>query len=289
MKKLIIAALLCICEMAGAQNIVVYNVTGSAEKQEGSSWKPLTRREVLKETDVIRVSQNSAMNLLDKNDSKLYAVKQTGAKKVSAILAELKSKQGSVAVKYGEHIAKSLFNGNSSTISHNAAGCTYRGATVENDMARTLAFKQANNALTGISNGTSDYDVRFDIMDRTADTTLKNVFVGKEAYFRITNNSDTDLYINITDINADGELYDCMPIDEGMTQSHLLIPANSTVDLKDFPIAFGAPAGTDHLILLAYPEPFDLRVINKALLTPGLTSAKSCKMGVFNKSVAIED
>ena len=125
-------------------------------------------------------------------------------------------------------------------------------------------------------------------MDRKADTVLNGkVYIGKEAYFRVSNTSNVDLYVNIIDINAEGELYDCMPVDEGMTLSHLLIPANSTIDLKDYPISFAEPAGTDHLLLLAYPEPFDLRVVNKVLKTPGLTAAKSCQLGIYNKSVNI--
>ena len=66
MKKLIIAALLCLGELAGAQNLIVYNVTGTAEKQEAGAWKKLTRREVLQENDVVRVGQNSALSILNK-------------------------------------------------------------------------------------------------------------------------------------------------------------------------------------------------------------------------------
>ncbi|MCQ2191514.1 MAG: copper chaperone PCu(A)C [Paludibacteraceae bacterium] len=287
MKKWIIAALLCLCEMAGAQNLIVYNVTGSAEKLDGSNWKALTRRETLKETDVVRVGKNSALSILDKGSSKVYALKQGEAQKVGDLIGDIRSNQNSASGKYFDHMVGSLFNGSSSTVSHNAGGCSYRGAAIENDMARTIAFKQANNSLVKISNGTSDYNVRFDVIDRNADTTLSKVFIGKEAYFRITNNSEVDLYVNIIDVNAEGELYDCMPVDEGMTLSHLLIPAKSTIDLKDYPIAFSEPVGTDHLLLLAYPEPFDLRVVNKVLLTPGLSAAKSCKLGIYNKSVNI--
>lgn len=287
MKKYIFAALLCICELAGAQNLIVYNVTGSAEKQDGTSWKPLARREVLQENDVVRVGENSALSILDKGSSKVYALKQGNAQKVAALIAGIKDNQNSASGKYFDHMVGSLFNGNSSTVSHNAAGCSYRGASIENDMARTIAFKQANNSLVGISNGTSDYDVRFDVIDRINGANLSNVQIGKEAFFRITNNSDVDLYVNIIDVNAEGELYDCMPVDEGMTLSHLLIPAKSTIDLKDYPIAFAEPMGTDHLLLLAYPEPFDLRIVNKVLLTPGLSAAKSCNLGVYNKSIKI--
>lgn len=287
MKKYIIAALLCLCELAGAQNLIVFNVTGTAEKQEGGAWKRLSRREVLNDNDIVRVGNNSALSILDKGNNKVYAMKETNAEKVSALIAGIQNNSSSSSGKYFNHMVSSLVNGSSSTVSHNAAGCTYRGATIENDIARTLAFKQGNNSLVSISNGTSDYSVRFDIMDRKADTTLNNVFIGKEAYFRITNNSNNDLYVNIIDINAEGELYDCLPIDEGMTQSHLLIPAQSVVDLKDYPISFAEPAGTDNLMLLALPEPFDLRVVNKVLQSPGLTAAKSCSLGVYNKRVKI--
>lgn len=287
MKKYIMAALLALCEVAGAQNLIVYNVTGSAEKQEGAAWKALTRRQVLQEGDVVRVGENSALSILDKGTSKVYALKQGSAQKVAALIAGIKENQNSASGKYFDHMVGSLFNGNSSATSHNAAGCSYRGASIENDMARTLAFKQANNALAGISNATTDYQVNFDVIDRQSGSIIKDAYIGKEAFFRVTNSSEVDLYVNIIDVNQEGELYDCLPIDEGMTASHLLIPAQSTVDLRDYPIAFSEPAGTDHLLLLAYPEPFDLRIVNKVLLTPGLSAHKSCKVGVCNKQMKI--
>lgn len=288
MKQLFFALFLGLAQLVSAQNMMVYNVTGTAEKQENGAWTKLTRRAALQPTDIVRVGENSALSVLDRGTSKVYAIKQSDAKKLSDLISAVQNNQSSANAQYFDHMVSSLFNGGTATVSHNAAGCSYRGATVENDIARTLAFKKGNNALSGISNGTSDYGVKFELIDRKNGNVLDQVYIGKEAYFRITNTSDMDLYVNILDINAEGELYDCLPVDEAMTLSHLMIPANSTVDLADHAIAFSAPAGTDHLILIAMPQPFDLREVNRMLLKPGLTGAASCQVGLYNKVVKID-
>ena len=288
MKKIILGLTLCLCQISMAENLQVFNVIGKAEVQDGNAWKPLSRRAVLKNSDVVRIDKNSSLSVLDKEKSKVYALKQSDAANVGQLIAGVANNGSNGTSKIFNHMVKSLTDGSSSQTSHNAAGCSYRGASVENDIARTLAFKQKNTSLVQINNATTDYGVKFELVDRKTDQVLPGqLYIGKEAYFRITNSSDRDLYVNVLDVNPQGELYDCLPVDEGMTMSHLLIPAGSTVDLKDHAIEFAEPAGTDHLILIAYPEPFDLRVVNKDLLKSGLTASPSCQIGVYNRAVNI--
>lgn len=288
MKKAILALMLGLTQAVMAQDLFVYNVTGTAERMEAGAWKPLTRRASLNDNDQVRVGKNSALSVLDRKNNKVYAIKESDAKKLQELIAGVSNNDKSMSAKFASHAVKSLFDGSSSTVSHNAAGCTYRGASIENDIAKTLLFKEKNTSLVQISNTQTDYGVSFDLIDRYSGQVLpQQVGIDKEAYFRIKNNSTTDLYVNIVDINAKGELFDCLPADEAMTLSHLLIPANSTIDLKDFPISFTAPQGTDHLLLIAYEEPFDIREVNKVLLTPGVSPSASTTIGLYNMQVKI--
>ena len=102
-------------------------------------------------------------------------------------------------------------------------------------------------------------------------------------FFRIYNNSKKDLYVNIIDVDDDGKLSDCLPVDDGLTMSHLLIPAESVIDLSNYPVTLWLPQGTDHLILVAYDEPFDVRVVNSTLLTPGLKPVSSTVVGLITE------
>lgn len=289
MKKMFLVMALCLTQMASyAQNLLVYNITGSAERLEQGNWKPLTKRAQLNANDQVRVSKNSALAIIDKKNNKVYAIKETGAKSIDALIAGVSGNDKSLTVKFAEHAAKALMDGSSSNVSHNAAGCTYRGASVENDIAKTLIYKEKNTSLVQLSNAMTDYGVSFDLVDRKSGEVLpQQVNIDHEAYFRIKNTSNRDLYVNILDINPNGELYECLPVDDAMTLSHLLIPAQSTIDLTDYPITFTAPQGTDHLILVAYDEPFDLREVSKVLKTSGVQGNPSTVVGLYNMQIKI--
>ena len=288
MKKLVFIISLALSQLAAAQDLFVYNVTGSAERLENGSWQALTKRAALKQGDQVRVGKNSALSVLDKQNSKVYAIKESAAAPIQNLIAMVSDNEKALSTKFATHAAKALFDGSSSTVSHSAAGCTYRSTSIENDIARTILYKEQNTSLVQLSNMTTDYGVSFELVDRQSGEVLgQQVAIDHEAFFRIKNNSATDLYVNILDVNPKGELYDCLPADEGMTLSHLLIPANSVIDLADYPVAFTAPQGTDHLILVAYEEPFDLREVNKVILSRGVTPLNSTLVGVYNMPVKI--
>lgn len=289
MKKFLILALLAFCQLVGAQNLYVYNVIGKASWLVGTAWKPLTKRTALKQTDKVRVEANSSLSIIDKQNNKVYAFKQTqGAQVVGALVQQVSGNSSSLSSKFFSHAVASLFGGSSDKVSHNAAGCTYRGVSVEGDIARTLVYKEKNSSLVQINNAQTDYSVTFDLIDPALDSAISSpVYIGREVFFRIHNNSKKDLYVNIIDVDDDGKLSDCLPVDDGLTMSHLLIPAESVIDLSNYPVTFVAPQGTDHLILVAYDEPFDVRVVNSTLLTPGLKPVSSTVVGLYNRMVEV--
>lgn len=291
MKRMFLMAVLSmLVGLLSAQDIYVYSVIGQAERQENGKWVALQKRNALKMDDVVRVADNSALSIIDRKAEKIYSISQTSSKKVSELIANYKGKQ-SYAANFVSHASKSLFNGGTDKISNDAAGCTYRGDIIENDIAKALIAKAKGVSMSNFNNATTDYQISFEILDRESKQPLGNeVVIDKQAIFRIKNMSDVPLYVNILDINQLNEKYVCLPIDDATTMSHLLIPANCTIDLVAYPIEFAEPKGVDNLMLIATEVPYDLRQVKKYLekVDPASVKSSSYPVGVYSKNITVK-
>ncbi len=291
MKKCFLIALLSmLVSLVCAQDIYVYSVIGKAEKQANGKWVALQKRDPLLLTDMIRVDNNSALSFIDRKAEKIYSISQNNGQKVSELIANYKSKQ-SYASNFVSHASKSLFNGGSDRISHEAAGCTYRGDIIENDIAKAILAKHNGSPLGSMNNAKTDYAISFSILDRRTKAELEGVVaLDSQAVFRIKNSSDTPLYVNILDINKNGEKYDCLPIDDATTMSHLLIPGNCTIDLTTYPVEFSEPVGIDNLILIATEVPYDLRQVMKYFDKADASKVQSSNypVGVYCKKIEVK-
>lgn len=291
MKRIFLVAVMSmLCSMLFAQNMYVYSVIGVAEKQVNGKWQLLQKRDQLSETDIVRVGDNSALSVLDRKAEKLYSFAQTNSKKMSELIASYKGKQ-SYSANFVSHASKALFNGGSDRISHEAAGCTYRGDIIENDIAQALVFRAKGKSFDSYDNAATDYAVTFEVLDRETKQSLEGVVkIDKQAIFRIKNNSESALYINILDIDSQKNRSVCLPIDDATTMSHLLIPANCTIDLSTYPVQFAEPAGVDNLILIATEEPFDLRQVNNYLekVDPAAVKSVNYPVGVYSRQILIK-
>lgn len=291
MKKIAITLLASLCScLLYAQDVYVYSSTGTAEVQKGKEWVRLKKRDALSANDMVRVSQNSSLTLLDKKAEKIYAIPQSAAKQLSQLLEELKGKQQNVTAQFFNHAMKSMFNGGADRISHEAAGCTYRGDIVENDIAKSLFAKMNGNSLKGASNEKTDFAVTFELLERNGGGDIQgDAKIGAQAIFRMKNKSDKPMYVNVLDMDSNGDTYVCLPMDDAQTMSHLLIPAESTIDLVDFPIEFTEPAGQERMVLIATEEPYDLRIVNKYLKENRIKQTSTYPIGLYAKDFSVKE
>lgn len=289
MKKIAITLLTSLfCCVLHAQDIYVYSSTGTAEVQKGSEWSRLKKRDVLSSNDVIRIGQNSSLTLLDKKGEKMYSIPQSSAKTLSVLIDELKGKQQNVTSQFFNHAMKSMFNGGADRISHEAAGCTYRGDIVENDIAKSLFAKMNGTSLKGATNQKTDYAISFELVEREGNRDIQNeAKIGGQAIFRVKNSGDKPMYVNVLDMDSNGDTYVCLPMDDAQTMAHLLIPAESTIDLIDFPIEFTEPAGEERMVLIATEEPYDLRIVNKYLKDNRVKQASTYPVGLYVKNLSV--
>ena len=72
--------------------------------------------------------------------------------------------------------------------------------------------------------------------------------------------------------------------------SHLLIPANCTIDLVSYPIEFAEPKGVDNLMLIATEIPYDLRQVKKYLekVDASNTATSNYPIGVYSKKINVK-
>ena len=288
MKRLIsVASMLVMAVATFAGNLFVYSVTGSVERKAGNAWQTLTKRAELQESDVVRVKDGASLSIIDKSAQKIYATGAVDGKSVSAIIKEQGS-ASSASTQFVAHAVKSLFNGNGTdNISHSAAGCTYRGDIIESDIAKSILAKKNSDDQFNVSNEKSDFGISFDLVDRKTGEIVVAAKAGKEVYFRVKNNSSKILYVNVIDIASNGEMAECLPIDDAQTLSHLLIPANCVIDLEDYPVELTYPLGTDNLVLVASEVPYDLRQVNKFLKMPNIKADGKQQIGVYSRTIAI--
>ena len=116
----------------------------------------------------------------------------------------------------------------------------------------------------------TDYDVQFDLIN--CDTGLpvdNNVAAGTSCYVRVTNHSTEVLYMNVLDIDDQGNKYLVLPIDEAQTCAHLLVPPMGTVSFKADPFIFGDNPSKEVFLLMATPDPIDFSIVMNPIHSDG--------------------
>ena len=116
---------------------------------------------------------------------------------------------------------------------------------------------------------------------------IKEIKAGEYANLLVSNNNDIPLYVNVIDIDGNLEWTAVIPKDEVEMMSSLLIPPHASVILP-YPIQFFEPVGTDQLILLAYPMPFNVQRIINLYRSGNVDTTISAKVGGTIMSISIK-
>jgi hypothetical protein len=256
-----------------AQQFQVASVNGEVHCLRSGTWEPLNLRATVAGTDTVRIGEHSVLSVIDRKAKKLYAVK---SQRQATLANMLKGRNQSVAEKFVAHFTQALLRGDTEKISHEAH-VSYKDISYDTQIYSALKT----------STYTSAYPVSMHLIDaETGKEVGAKAAIGRKFFFRITNHSAEALFVNILDIASDGSLYDCFPIDEGGTMLHLIVPEESTVDFKDYPMEFTEPAGMDKLILIGCDQPFDLRNIMQ-FLNESKPAATPGKAGLYELRITI--
>ena len=277
MKQLLLSCLILVLVHLTAypQNLWVYSFNGGIEIRSASGWKPAELYQRLSPSDSIRFGINASISILDRKNDKLYAIQKNHVASVEELLNEVSrhtNKQPKSVVSY---LWQSLTGKNTGNEFRSSAGVVYRNDDVNYALASAVA------------SSTSTFPVDFTLLDReTGCSVNETATVGNSALIQVNNHSAQDLFINVIDVDANGNMVPCIPVTSAQIMTQLFIPANSEVLLDSFPIVFTEPRGEDTLILVASPELFDAGVVVNALKT-GKGTTRKIDVGVFKVRLTI--
>lgn len=254
-----------------------YSMNGKVQLMRDGEWQNVYSTMELQETDLVQTEEYGNLTVLDRTNNKMYSIQSAEA----LPLRQLMLRQAGTRWLTTEYIIgmyKKLFDKERTKGIETSGGVTYRGETEEREIARAL-----------LNTCKSSYTVSFALLDIHTMEPIDRIQEEQPVIVQFNNMSDTPLYMNIIDTDADGIQSALFPLDEKKTMLQLYIPALSCVRIQEYPFVF-APAGTsDRLTLVAYPYPFDLRNVIKKMAEPEVQKAGSSipEIGVYQQTVQI--
>ena len=292
MKNRILILLLALMPLSmAAQSYTVYSVVGTARWHNGKAMVPLKARKVVSAQTKLQLGEESAVTVIDEKNAKMYSFTSSGTNTVADLIKGLKGNAKSLSKQYLSYVVKQLFSDDSEKMSHpntymQATATAYRSSSNDSLLLNQLGH---HLALAGSSAGktiesmlidpaapvSTDYDIQFELIDCTTGMPLEeHIAPNTSCYLRVTNHTSELLYMNMLDIDRQGNKYLVLPMDAAATCAHLLVPAMSTVSFKKEPFVFGDEPSEETLLLMAVREPVDFSIVMDNIKTGGQSTMR---------------
>lgn len=287
-KASLIILMLTIGLCAQAASYVVYSVVGDVKIFDGKKNVTLTARKSVTDMSKLIIDAESAVTVLDEVHSKMYSFTTPGTNTVKQLIAKAKAPKN-LSKQYLSYMVKQLFSKESKNLSHpstymQATATSYRATSKDSFLLNKLEaifMKRSGNSVESSliqpqNKVESDLDVRFELISCATGLPIdRNVDVATSCYIRVTNSTDDPLYVNVLDVDANGNKYLVLPVDEAATCSHLFVPGNSTVSFKAEPFEFSEPKSKETFLLIATEEPVDFSILMNPIRGNGGSTMKS--------------
>ena len=287
-KASLIILMLTIGLCAQAASYVVYSVVGDVKFFDGKKNVTLTARKTVTDMSKLIIDAESAVTVLDEVHSKMYSFTTPGTNTVKQLIAKAKAPKN-LSKQYLSYMVKQLFSKESKNLSHpstymQATATSYRATSKDSFLLNKLEaifMKRSGNSVESSliqpqNKVESDLDVSFELISCATGLPVdKNVDVATSCYIRVTNSTDDPLYVNVLDVDANGNKYLVLPVDEAATCSHLFVPGNSTVSFKAEPFEFSEPKSKETFLLIATEEPIDFSILMNPIRGNGGSTMKS--------------
>ena len=269
-----------------AQSYTVYSVVGTARWHNGKTMVPLKARKVVSAQTKLQLGEESAVTVIDEKNAKMYSFTSPGTNTVANLIKGLKGNAKNLSKQYLSYVVKQLFSDDSEKMSHpntymQATATAYRSTSNDslllNQLGNLLAVSSSPAAqsvesmlIDPASSVSTDFDIQFELIDCTTGLPLDNhIAPNTSCYLRVTNHTSELLYMNLLDIDKQGNKYLVLPMDAAATCAHLLVPAMSTVSFKKEPFIFGDEPSEETLLLMAVREPVDFSIVMDNMKTGG--------------------
>jgi len=268
---------------ATTKEYVVYNVVGKAFLVEGKKQTELHASVRLKPSSFIKIEEESAVTLLDEKNSKMYSFTKKGTKTIKELINAAKSKN--LSRLYVQYLLKELTDVSNKKMVHpdsymQVAATVFRSENNEKQFVNELF-----NLLTAMGNGTdcvenllvdetsslsTDLDVNFDLVSCTTGNVISKEVAGDCAcYVRVKNRTKNPLYVNVLNIDKDGNKYLVLPMYENLSCANLFVPADCTVSFSNEPFIFPEGPSDETFVLFASEEPVNFSVLMSPIKREG--------------------
>ena len=244
---------------AAHAGIYVYQLTGKGYLQQDGEWIELYKTQQLTETDIVRTADYSSLTLIDDSRQKLFSLQSQEPVCIKDIVSR-KEHSVSLLKETFHGILQAMRTDNQKSVAHyqKRGGVTYRGQDEDRAVAMALTEKCSSD-LPSLRSNQSNYPVSLRLIDLYGKQPVTTAPVGSNLIAEVENRSNMVLYVNLLDIDSEGNRTILFPMDEQASMLHLVVPAYSTIRFTDFPFTLYEPLGTDHMLLVAYPQPFNMQ------------------------------
>ena len=299
-KSLIIfVVFLVVSSTARAQTYTVYSVTGSAKVVNGKNTSLLQPRKQLNANSRLLIEPESAVTLLDEKSNEMYSFSAEGSHTVKQLIDMTRNSVKAISKQYMSYLVKQLFSDASQQMTHpdtymQVTATSYRSASSDSMLLSRIAQlfpgdedTPIEKLLCGSDNKIeTDMDVYFELI--SCDTGLaidRNVKTNTGSYLRVHNGTDDIVYVNVLDIDENGNKYLVLPVDSAATCAHLLVPPMSTVSFRAEPFIFSEEPIKETFILVATEDPVDFSILMNPIRRSG---KKVMKSGLYRNFYRVE-
>lgn len=283
-----------------AQTYTVYSVIGNARIVNGKKSIPLTARKQIDTKTRLFIGAESSVTVLDEKNNKLFSFSAEGTYSMGQLIEKVSKKAKTVSKQYMSYLVKQLFSAESQKMTHpdtymQVTATSYRSATndsmliyrIAQNLPQTGGLTFEQQLCKSDNNLSSDMDVKFELVSCDTGFEIKD-FVKKNtgSYVRVHNNTDDALYVNVLDIDEEGNKYLVLPVDEAATCAHLLVPPMSTVSFKSEPFIFSDEPIKETFILVATQEPVDFSILMSPIQSGNI--GKPMKSGLYKNTYRVQ-
>lgn len=267
MKKLVLTFLLTLLELTllYAQEYRVYTYSGQVSiRDRAGNDLSLTLDMPVSSNDFVTVAPRSSLALFDVRKSSVFVVGECSGERVGKLVSGAKDNW--------RMRMRSMIKG---TDGSEKAYVSYKG----DDPVPECVFAARQQSYS------SRFQVGFELIDHLTGNPVGDILSdGQQVHFRITNQAVVPLCVGIVWLDSVGNITDCM----AERSRYTIIPAESTVELKDVVIEAAPPFGTDRILLFASPEFFDLSEFEDLYYAPGNDASTGTAVGFSVKHVQIQ-
>lgn len=236
-----------------AAQYYIHNLEGSVERLVGNEWKPATKNEKTALPDKFSLKEGAMLAIGDKETHRVYITREAGVQNVAQIIQKARS-QSSQTTRLALQKAVEASGGQ---YKPRAAimGVGYRAGTSEEAMVNDPSMKTYAAICQFVKKPKNV---------KTPQVLLTQVEEDGYAYFKVENQTDLLLYLNVMAIPKDDEKsYLCFDTGDVNAEDIPAVAPHSDITLTQYP--FIHEDATCQYLLFASPEPFDAQMLNSLI------------------------